>query len=325
MLFTLRIQLDEIYTGVTKELEITVDKKCSACKGDGSKPNSIKYSCEACHGKGSQVILSKTPFGLVQQAIECNACEGKGKCASPSDICLDCNGKKIIPTKKKLRVEVEKGAPDGCKYKFSGEGNDAFGYETGDVHVELFLENKSIFERKGADLATTIDITVIEALTQFEIELTHLDGRKIYIKNKKGEVIQPGSIKTIYDAGMPFHTTPFKFGNLYISFNVIIPKLEGNNKEKLIELFKEENELIKKQLSEIKEDKIKLSKVEIVPFEAKYLNTDEKGGKKPEKKKSLIDEEEEENERHQYTNSHYHQGRGGRGRGGVQYVQCGNQ
>ena len=145
LLFTLRIQLEEVYTGVTKELEISVDKICVGCEGDGAKPGSIKYTCEACHGQGVQVVMSRTPFGLVQDAIPCISCNGKGKCVSQNDYCLDCNGKRILQIKKFLKVEVEKGTPDGHKYKFLKEGNEAIGYEAGDVHVEIFLENKTLF------------------------------------------------------------------------------------------------------------------------------------------------------------------------------------
>ena len=245
LLYTLRVQLEEVYTGVTKELKVTRERYCTDCKGSGGKSGVIKYSCEACQGTGAQAVYTKTPFGLTQQRIKCNACEGEGKCINPTDYCETCNGKKKIDDSKLLLVEVEKGAPDGHKYKFPGEGNEIHGYETGDIHVELFLENKTIFERKGADLATTIDITVIEALTPFEICLTHLDGKKIYIqhnydledtKSYAANMIQPGVIKTVKDAGMPFFTTPFKFGNLYVSFNVIIPKVDENIQKGLIEV-----------------------------------------------------------------------------------------
>lgn len=265
--------------------------------------------------------MSRTTFGLVQDTIPCISCNGKGKCVSPTDVCQDCNGKRILPTKKHLKVEVEKGTPDGHKYKFQKEGNEAIGYETGDVHVEIFLENKTLFERRGADLATTIEISLIEALTKFEIELTHLDGRKIYIKSKEGEIIQPGTVKTVYDAGMPFFTTPFKFGNLYISFNVIIPSLNQENKNDLLELFKEENELMKKQMNVIEEGNIKSRKVEMTQFDPKLQNTDEKGGKKIETKKNI--DEDETNSNSAY-NANFHQGRARGGRG-VQYVQCGHQ
>lgn len=41
------------------------------------------------------------------------------------------------------------------------------------------------------------EITLIEALTGVDFVITHLDDRKIRIKNKPGEVIKPDEIKTV--------------------------------------------------------------------------------------------------------------------------------
>jgi DnaJ family protein A protein 2 len=49
------------------------------------------------------------------------------------------------------------------------------------------------------------DITLVEALTGVDFVITHLDGRKIRIRNKPGEVIKPDDIKTVENHGMPFH------------------------------------------------------------------------------------------------------------------------
>lgn len=236
ILYTIRIQLEEVYTGVTKELEISRERFCRTCGGTGCKKNCIQYVCEGCQGKGIQLQVIRSNIGIIREPYPCNACDGTGKCISESDKCEDCKGSKKIQEKKNLIIEVEKGTPDGYKYKFQGEGNEVKGFEIGDVHVEIFLENKTKFERKGADLATTIDISIIEAFTKFEISLKHLDGREIYIQNSKGEIIQPGTVKTIRDAGMPFHNKPFSHGNLYVSFNVIIPKINEASQLELLEV-----------------------------------------------------------------------------------------
>ena len=49
------------------------------------------------------------------------------------------------------------------------------------------------------------EISLIESLTGVDFVLTHLDGRKIRIKNKVGEVIKPDDIKTVEGYGMPYH------------------------------------------------------------------------------------------------------------------------
>merc|ERR1712039_95016 len=47
------------------------------------------------------------------------------------------------------------------------------------------------FKRKGADLFIERKISLVEALCGFELELTHLDGRKLLIKTSPGEIVKP--------------------------------------------------------------------------------------------------------------------------------------
>lgn len=48
-----------------------------------------------------------------------------------------------------------------------------------------------MFKRKGADLFIERKISLVEALCGFEMELTHLDGRKLLIKTAPGEIVKP--------------------------------------------------------------------------------------------------------------------------------------
>ncbi len=47
-------------------------------------------------------------------------------------------------------------------------------------------EKHSLFTRKGADLFIERKISLVEALTGFKMELTHLDGRKLLIQTHPG-------------------------------------------------------------------------------------------------------------------------------------------
>ena len=49
------------------------------------------------------------------------------------------------------------------------------------------------------------EITLLEALTGVDFVFTHLDGRKVRIQNKPGEIIKPDDIKTVESMGMPYH------------------------------------------------------------------------------------------------------------------------
>jgi DnaJ family protein A protein 2 len=109
----------------------------------------------------------------------------------PTKICKTCNGKKIKKENKKLSVEIDKGAPNGEKYNIHGEGDEVPDVEPGDVIVQIREKKHKIFSRKGADLFMDKEITLVEALTGVEFVVTHLDNKKIRIKNNPGDVIKP--------------------------------------------------------------------------------------------------------------------------------------
>jgi DnaJ family protein A protein 2 len=91
------------------------------------------------------------------------------------------------------------------------------------VIVQIKEKKHKIFTRKGADLFMEKEITLIEALTGLDFVLVHLDGRKMRIHNKPGEVIKPDSLFTVEHGGMPFHKQVYNNGNLIIQFKIKFP------------------------------------------------------------------------------------------------------
>lgn len=70
----------------------------------------------------------------------------------------------------------------------------------------------------------TLKISLYEALCGFEREFTYLDSVKHLIKSKPGDIINPGSIKTVIYMGLPIFTNPALNGNLFIHFEIEFPK-----------------------------------------------------------------------------------------------------
>ena len=63
-------------------------------------------------------------------------------------------------------------------------------------------------------------ISLLEALTGFHFDVTHVSGKKITVATAPGEVISHQDIKCVKNQGMPFFNNAFSHGNLYINFNV---------------------------------------------------------------------------------------------------------
>lgn len=67
------------------------------------------------------------------------------------------------------------------------------------------------------------EITLLEALTGVDFVVDFLDGSKFRVQTEKGMVVKPDTLMTIPEKGLPFHKTPFKFGNLFVLFSVKFP------------------------------------------------------------------------------------------------------
>lgn len=126
-----------------------------------------------------------------QSTGPCEDCHGQGEMINPEKRCKECKGKKVKRDKKKVKVEMDKGSPNGEQFIVHGEGDCVPDVEPGDVVVVIKVRPNKTFSRKGADLYLNKDISLLEALTGVDFTLTHLDGRVIRIQNPAGEIVTP--------------------------------------------------------------------------------------------------------------------------------------
>jgi len=287
VLHTLTVTLEDIYKGNKKYLEISRYRVCDPCKGSGSKDPKANTKCTGCQGKGMKVVVRQISMGYIQQTVQCPDCKGEGSVIKDKDRCPECKGEKVKRATKSLQVDIDKGAPEGKRYVFAGESDEVPGVEAGDVIVEILVEKHKKFIRKGADLVYTADISLLEALTGFQLVIEHLDGRKVLIKPRSGEIIKPNVPKTVKELGMPFFDAPYKYGNLYVNFNIVFPdKFDSNQTESLNKLFPK---LVQPPVSEKYDEAYTLA-----DFKQEDENTHHAGGKKEQRRHDDEEEDDEE-------------------------------
>jgi len=90
-----------------------------------------------------------------------------------------------------LEVHIQKGSPDNHKIPFREMADERPEHDTGDVIFVLDEQEHKEFKRRGADLFVERKISLVEALCGFQMELTHLDDRKLIIKTEPGDIIKP--------------------------------------------------------------------------------------------------------------------------------------
>merc|ERR1711988_1405653 len=163
--------------------------------------------------------------GMVQQIQSaCTTCKGSGRTISEKDKCKTCKGKKVNKDRKILEVNVEKGMKNGQKIKFTGEADEAPDTIPGDVVFVVQEREHDTFKRKGADLVTTINISLAESLCGFTRTISHMDGRVLRIDNKPGKVVKPDSVKLFKGKEcLIMVVLSAKVGYLFISVSIFLP------------------------------------------------------------------------------------------------------
>jgi len=166
----LKVTLEQLYNGQTKKMAITrqvIDKKRGV------------QSCADCDGRGVKCEVIRMGPMIQQMQSACGACQGQGKRFERKQ------------EREVLEVLVQKGSPDGNKVVFREMADEHPDADAGDVIFVLKQQEHATFKRKGADLYIERKIALVEALCGFELEINHLDGRKLLVKSGPGELVKP--------------------------------------------------------------------------------------------------------------------------------------
>jgi len=135
---------------------------------------------------------------------------------------------------KKIRFTIPAGVQDGQTIRIKGMGGPGVnGGPKGDLYIKFKINEDPQFKRVENDLYTKHDLDLYTAVLGGETMIDTLDG-KVKLKVKPGT--QCGTKVRLKGKGFPIYKQEGKFGDLYVTYNVKIPK-DLNPKEK--ELFEE--------------------------------------------------------------------------------------
>lgn len=135
---------------------------------------------------------------------------------------------------KNVRITVPAGIENGQVIKLSGYGSPgANGGPAGDLFITFSIATDPVFKRKGNDLYTSSTIDLYTAMLGGDALVNTMDGQ---VKLKIKEGTQPGEKIRLKGKGFPVYKKDGQFGDLYITYDVTIPK-DLTEKEK--QLFEE--------------------------------------------------------------------------------------
>jgi curved DNA-binding protein len=139
---------------------------------------------------------------------------------------------------KNIRLTIPAGVENGQVIKISGQGGEgANGGPKGDLYLTFSIENHTNFKLDKHNLYSTVEINLYTAILGGEITANTFDG-KVKLTVKPGT--QNGTKVKLKGKGFPIYKKEGEFGDLYISYQVMIPT---NLTEKEKELFTELSKL----------------------------------------------------------------------------------
>lgn len=238
---TVELELAEVLTGKTFDLEIPRRETCGECQGSGAEKGSKRKVCADCGGRG-EVRVSQGFFTLRRT---CPRCHGEGE--SIEDHCPACRGEGRVQKTRKLQVKIPAGIEHGSRLRVTGEGEAGqAGASRGDLYIQVLVKKHKIFERQGQNIYCEILIPYTVAVLGGEVEVSTLTG-KTALKVAGGTAA--GKILKIKEEGVPLYGMSDHRGDEYVKVGIEVPA----------KLSKTERELLEK-LAEERKDKISSKK-----------------------------------------------------------------
>ncbi len=226
-----KLTLEEIASGVEKEISIEKSVPCTECSGKGAKNSSDIKTCPACNGTGEVQRVTNSFLGQTITRSTCQQCNGEGKIIS--NPCRNCSGSGLMRKRETIKVRIPAGVEAGMQLTLQGQGHAAKNNGiNGDLLVVIEEQEHPNLKREGNNLYYTKIISVPEAILGSEVEIPCLDGN-YRIKVEPGT--QSGKVVRLRGRGLPSVNGYGGIGDMYVKFAVWIPKKLDKEDKALIE------------------------------------------------------------------------------------------
>ena len=255
------ITLEDVVSGIEREVDFTRMDLCEKCAGSGAKPGSKPQTCRTCGGQGK--VQQSGLGGMFRMVTSCPACGGRGQVIT--EFCDGCRGKGRVPKKRKIAVRIPPGISDGQAVRVRGEGEPPAQMPAGasveslrgDLHVVVRVAEHGVYQREGDHLVMELPISFAQAALGAEIDVPMIGGGSSGDTGDNGESsksgpapggtggthkltvprgTQHGTLFRIEGGGLPNLRTGRR-GDLVVASKVEIPRKLTSQQEKLLREF----------------------------------------------------------------------------------------
>ena len=235
-----KMNLQEVATGVTKKFRVKKDVTCPHCHGSGAEGGSGAETCPTCHGNGYTVQTKQTLFGIMQTQGPCPTCHGEGTIIKNK--CHECGGDGVVKGEEVVEIKVPAGVADGMVLTVRGKGNAGpHNGIAGDIQVFISEEPNDVFVRQDNDLIYNLLLDFPTAALGGEVKIPTVDGKTLKINLEPG--IQPGTTKRLRGKGLPaVQGYGSGMGDIIVNISIYVPKfLTREEREALEKMQKSDN------------------------------------------------------------------------------------
>ena len=235
-----RLNLQEVATGVTKKFKVKKDVTCPHCHGTGAEGNSSSETCPTCQGRGVVVKTVRTMLGMMQTQQECPNCHGEGTIIKNK--CRHCSGTGIVKGEEVVEIKIPAGVADGMVVNAPGKGN-AGPHNGINGNIQVFIEEEpnDTFIRDHQDVIYNLLLDFPTAALGGQVEIPTIEGGRVRVKIEPGT--QPGKTLRLRGKGLPaVQGYGNGWGDLVVNISVYVPKeLSRDEKEALERLRSSDN------------------------------------------------------------------------------------
>ncbi|MDD6285928.1 molecular chaperone DnaJ [uncultured Methanosphaera sp.] len=229
---TVELTLEEVATGVSKDIKVTHKKTCPKCNGSRAEPGSSVNTCSNCNGTGQVRQVQNTPLGQFATVSPCPQCKGEGQIIEHP--CTECHGTGLKQTTNKLSINIPAGVETGTRLRVAGEGDDGIkGAPSGDLYVTIKVKKHDLFKRDGRNLYYELPISYVQACLGDKVDVPTIDG-EVSLKIPAGT--QSESTFKIKGEGIKDINWSGK-GNLYVKVHVVVPKKLSDKQKDILKDF----------------------------------------------------------------------------------------
>ncbi len=221
--YTLTVTIEEVATGVERDILVPRKVRCRRCGGDGADPDGGREPCVPCGGTGKAT-------GPRLFRSECYHCDGRGWKVKTA--CGSCDGDGRQSVEDAIKVRIPAGVATGQKLKLKAKGDAPRGSgPEGDLFVIVSVADHALFRRRGDDVLVDVPLTFVEAALGADIDVPTLEG-KTTIRIPAGT--PTGKIFRLAGRGLPHLGRPER-GDLHLQVLLETPEgLGGEAREALI-------------------------------------------------------------------------------------------